>query len=164
MAISYVVGDATEPQGEGTKFVAHVANNIGAWGKGFVLAVSRRWSMPELMYRKWAMERPEELRLGLGKIQVIPVEREVVVVNIIGQDGIRSKENPTPVSYDAIRTGLQKIQDIMLEAKNPSLHIPRIGCGLAGGSWAIVEQIIEETITFPVCVYDPPGQQNKFNP
>ncbi len=33
--------------------VAHVCNDIGGWGKGFVLAVSRRWPEPEAAYRAW---------------------------------------------------------------------------------------------------------------
>ncbi|MEV6001124.1 Appr-1-p processing protein, partial [Streptomyces griseomycini] len=28
---------------KGVKVIAHVCNDIGGWGKGFVLAVSRRW-------------------------------------------------------------------------------------------------------------------------
>jgi hypothetical protein len=28
-------GDATSPQAKGPKVIAHVCNDIGAWGKGF---------------------------------------------------------------------------------------------------------------------------------
>ena len=38
-----------------------------------------------------------------------------------------------------------------------SVHMPRIGCGLAGGKWELIEQIIkEELITkeIAVTVYD----------
>jgi O-acetyl-ADP-ribose deacetylase (regulator of RNase III) len=41
--ISYVKGDATSPQARGIKIIGHVCNDLGGWGKGFVLAVSRRW-------------------------------------------------------------------------------------------------------------------------
>ena len=82
--IKHVIGDATDPiGGKGMKFIGHCCNNVGAWGRGFVLALSHRWGMPELMYRRWAQERPEELKESLGKIQVIPVEKEIMVVNII---------------------------------------------------------------------------------
>ncbi|MFJ9407826.1 hypothetical protein [Streptomyces sp. NPDC101393] len=39
-AITYVQGDATAPQGKGVKVIAHVRNDLGGWGKGFVLALS----------------------------------------------------------------------------------------------------------------------------
>ena len=38
-ALRIIKGDATAPQGSGTKIIAHVCNDQGGWGKGFVLAV-----------------------------------------------------------------------------------------------------------------------------
>jgi len=38
-----------------------------------------------------------------------------------------------------------------------SVHMPRIGCGLAGGDWNVVESIINRTLTLrdvDVTVYD----------
>lgn len=40
--IAYKRGDATQPVGEGSKVLVHVCNDIGGWGRGFVLAVSAR--------------------------------------------------------------------------------------------------------------------------
>jgi O-acetyl-ADP-ribose deacetylase (regulator of RNase III) len=40
---------------------------------------------------------------------------------------------------------------------NASVHMPRIGTGLAGGAWTVVEEIINETLTrmgISVFVYD----------
>jgi hypothetical protein len=42
MQIQYIAGDATAPIGDGNKIIAHVCNDIGAWGAGFVLAISKR--------------------------------------------------------------------------------------------------------------------------
>jgi hypothetical protein len=38
--IEYRTGNAAAPQAAGPKIVAHVCNDQGQWGKGFVLAVS----------------------------------------------------------------------------------------------------------------------------
>jgi hypothetical protein len=41
-----------------------------------------------------------------------------------------------------------------------TLHMPRIGCGQAGGAWPIIEELIRETVVAAghlVTVYDPPG-------
>jgi hypothetical protein len=29
------------------KLICHICNDLGGWGKGFVLALSRRWEGPE---------------------------------------------------------------------------------------------------------------------
>jgi O-acetyl-ADP-ribose deacetylase (regulator of RNase III) len=50
--LHYIVGDATSPLGDGKRIVVHVCNDIGGWGAGFVLAISRRWTAPEESYRR----------------------------------------------------------------------------------------------------------------
>lgn len=40
--ITYLKGDATNPQSEENKIIAHICNDIGGWGKGFVVAISKR--------------------------------------------------------------------------------------------------------------------------
>jgi hypothetical protein len=41
--INYLKGDATNPLGPGKKALLHICNTTGTWGKGFVLALSKRW-------------------------------------------------------------------------------------------------------------------------
>ncbi|MGW5336775.1 hypothetical protein [Streptomyces bauhiniae] len=77
--IVYVRGDATVPCAEGARVIAHVRNDIGGWGRGFVI------------------------ELGA------------------------------------------------------SVHTPRIGCGLAGGEWPLVEPLVAGRLAgrgIPVTVYD----------
>ena len=41
-----------------------------------------------------------------------------------------------------------------------TVHMPRIGCGEAGGDWNIVSEMIDEALcreSIPVTVYDLPG-------
>lgn len=40
--IIYLKGDATNPIAKGNKIIAHICNDAGGWGKGFVLAISRK--------------------------------------------------------------------------------------------------------------------------
>lgn len=51
--ITYLKGDATCPQAKGCKIICHICNDLGKWGKGFVLALSKRWEKPEAEYRAW---------------------------------------------------------------------------------------------------------------
>ena len=84
--ITYLKGDATCPQAKGVKIVGHVCNDIGGWGKGFVLAVSRRWAEPEAAYRQWHATGKAG-GFGLGAVQYVQVEPYIWVANMVGQRG-----------------------------------------------------------------------------
>lgn len=153
--INYVRGDATVPSVKGVKVIAHVCNDIGGWGKGFVLALSRRWPEPEKAYRAWHRDRAAN-DFGLGAVQLVQVERQVWVANMIGQRGIRTGSKGVPVRYDAIDTALTHLAEKAAEL-DASVHMPRIGCGLAGGKWSRVEPLITERLVgrgIAVSVYD----------
>ncbi|MET9378669.1 macro domain-containing protein [Streptomyces sp. NPDC002992] len=154
--ITYVRGDATAPQGKGVKIIAHVCNDLGGWGKGFVLALSRRWPEPEAAYRRWHRERARN-DFGLGAAQFVQVGPYVWVANLVGQRGIRAgRSTGVPVRYEAIDAALGLLAD-KAEELGASVHMPRIGCGLAGGKWARVEPLIAGRLTargIPVTVYD----------
>ncbi|MEU6232545.1 macro domain-containing protein [Kitasatospora sp. NPDC047058] len=155
-SIRYLRGDATSPQAKGPKVIAHVCNDLGGWGKGFVLAVSRRWPEPEAAYRRWHRERAGN-DFGLGAVQVVQVEPYVWVANLVGQRGIRTgRSSGVPVRYEAIDTALATLADQAL-ALGASVHMPRIGCGLAGGRWESVEPLVTARLVergVPVTVYD----------
>ncbi|MGV9886566.1 macro domain-containing protein [Streptomyces sp. NPDC003395] len=153
--ITYVRGDATVPFGKGVKLIAHVCNDLGGWGKGFVLALSRRWPEPEKAYRAWHRDRAAN-DFALGAAQFVQVEPYVWVANMIGQRGIRTGSNGVPVRYKAIDAALARLADKALEL-GASVHMPRIGCGLAGGRWSRIEPLITERLVrrgVPVTVYD----------
>ncbi|BCY12874.1 macro domain-containing protein [Actinoplanes sp. L3-i22] len=179
--LSYVEGDATAPAGEGRRIIAHVCNDIGAWGKGIVQAISRRWPEPEREFRRWHREsaadqqspRPE---LGgavpafrLGAVQLVPVEAELWVANMVGQHGIVTKQGlrtssgyelgaGPPVRYEAIHECLTTLVT-HARAHQASVHMPRIGSGLAGGTWDKIEPLILATLCahdIPTVVYDLP--------
>ena len=153
--IRYVRGDATQPQAKGNRIIAHICNDLGGWGKGFVLAVSKRWPEPEQAYRAWHRGRSKN-DFALGAVQIVPVERSIWVANLIAQRGMKTGSNGPPVHYEAVRTCLRKlaIESVRLEA---SVHMPRIGCGLAGGRWEEIEPIISDELLsqgIEVTVYD----------
>lgn len=154
-AITYVRGDATAPQGKGVKLIAHVCNDLGGWGKGFVLAVSRRWPEPEAAYRHWHRERARN-DFGLGAVQFVQVGPYTWVANMVGQRGMRTGSKGVPVRYEALDAGLAKVAGKAAEL-GASVHMPRIGCGLAGGTWARVEPLISGQLVsrgIAVTVYD----------
>ncbi|MER6461298.1 macro domain-containing protein [Streptomyces sp. NPDC001288] len=153
--ITYIRGDATAPSGKGVKVIAHVCNDRGGWGKGFVLALSRRWPEPEKAYRAWHRDRAHN-DFALGAVQLVQVGRYLWVANMIGQHGTRTGSKGVPVRYEAIDTALAALAERATEL-GASVHMPRIGCGLAGGKWSRVEPLVQERLAgrgIPVTVYD----------
>ena len=155
--INYVTGDATNPVGPGKRIIAHCCNDAGFWNAGFVRALSERYHQPERDYRRWARGlTPVPFRLG--QVQFVRVQPGLSVANIIGQSGIRSASNPTPIRYDSLRKGLARVRVRALK-DDATVHMPRIGAGLAGGDWEIISAIIEDELYshgVNVTVYDLP--------
>lgn len=162
MTIHYLTGDATQPV-KNPALIMHVCNNVGGWGRGFVLSLSKRWRQPEVEYRSMR-ER------WLGDVQFVGVEDGIVVANMIGQHGMYPILTTTgshvavttaPIRYEALSMCLEKVNGYVTGASGAgvavSIHAPRIGCGLAGGSWAVVEPLIAHYLSnHEVYIYDLP--------
>lgn len=152
--IVYKQGDATQPIAEGNKIIVHICNDIGGWGKGFVVAISKKWPLPEKAFREWYKSQNN---FELGQVQFVQVEDDLWVANVIAQHKIRKDENGNPpIRYEAVEVGMQ---DVLKKAKalNASVHMPRIGCGLAGGKWENIEPILLKNLAnkgIKTVVYD----------
>lgn len=153
--ITYLKGDATQPHAKGNRIIAHVCNDLGGWGKGFVLAISKRWPEPEAAYRAWHKDRSKN-DFGLGAVQLIPVEPYIWVANMVAQRGMKAGPSGPPIRYEAVRACLRTLAERAKDL-DASVHMPRIVCGLAGGKWEEIEPIITEELTskgVEVTVYD----------
>jgi O-acetyl-ADP-ribose deacetylase (regulator of RNase III) len=150
-----VRGDATSPQAKGPKVIAHICNDLGGWGKGFVLAISKKWPQPERDYRDWHRHHADN-DFALGAVRLVPVQTDIWVANMIGQHGIRAGSNGPPIRYPAVGQCLRTLGDRAIELR-ASVHMPRIGCGLAGGRWDRIEPLIDTELCqrgVAVTVYD----------
>lgn len=175
--IKYINGDATEPVGDGNKLIIHCCNDIGAWGSGFVIAISKRWTRPELYYRNWTnhsssvyllngVQSKDTSQFKLGQIQTVQVEDDIYVINMVGQRSVGNltlkvldqEYNIPPVRYEAIRECLIRTAQVAVDL-NASIHCPRFGTGLAKGNWSVIENLIEDIFIkngIEVTVYDLP--------
>ena len=150
-ALNYRSGDARDSTaffGQDPAMNPHCGNCEGAWGAGYVVALSAKWWEPERAYRDWAKGRAKEGYtshesgpFALGEAQIVEVEQDFYVATIIGQVLDYSKE--APIRYEALATGLGKACAWM-QAKHGTVNIqaPRLGAGLAGGKWPKIEAIL----------------------
>lgn len=165
MTLRYVVGDATHPEGDGPRVIVHCVNSLGAWGAGFVLALSRRWVEPERQYKELAASFGG--RIPLGATQIVHVEEGLVVANLVGQEGVgHAADGTPPIRCPAIRTGLGQVREHAMRwaasafRRRASIHMPRMGAGLAGGDWDRVAHLVHDELVergLDVTVYDIPA-------
>jgi O-acetyl-ADP-ribose deacetylase (regulator of RNase III) len=97
--------------------------------------------------------------MELGAVQFVQVEDCLWVANVIAQtkafttpDGRRVP----PIREFAVRLGLARIYGKATETQ-ATIHMPRIGCGLVGGTWSEIEQIVDDELAdlgISVTVYD----------
>lgn len=81
--------------------------------------------------------------MKLGQVVFVPVAEGVQVTNMIGQHGIKAKDDGTPpIRYGALEECLITVAQWARDWNHASVHMPRIGCGLAGGKWSEIEPII----------------------
>lgn len=149
--MTFIKGDVTSPIGVGNKIIVHITNNVGKWGSGVVVDISRKWKAPEQHFRR--------MKMRLGQIGIIQVEPDIWVGNMCAQDGIKGTYGPRKqyVNYSHLETCLMKIVAEIIKMDNVTIHMPRIGCGRGGGNWNEVEPIIRKTLInngFEVFVYD----------
>jgi O-acetyl-ADP-ribose deacetylase (regulator of RNase III) len=146
MEIKYIKGDATEPIIIGDKYsvICHCCNALGAWGKGFVVPLGQKYPIAREKYLKFIKMTKEENRLG--SVSFAKATDNIIVANIIGQFYTYPKDGKIPLDYEALEKGFRSVIEMFQTNDIPlTVHMPKIGCGLAGGDWNRVEEIIKNT-------------------
>lgn len=156
VAITYLMGDATEPRGTGIRLLAHIVNDRGlTWGAGFGLFLRKKWPTVQEEFRRWAFEHRRDF--GLGAVHTSAVSDTLKICHMVAQHGYG--ESPKPrIRYGALRTCLDVVAADALR-NEATVHMPRIGAGEARGSWWIISELIEEALCHRgvrVTVYDLP--------
>jgi len=156
--IEYVTGDALDARGAGKRVIVHVVNDRTAnWGGGFARALRDRYPDAQSDFRDWV--RADRTRLRLGAVRSVWVEPTLKVVTLVAQKGYGSSEKPR-IRYDALRTALGTLSED-LAGERATVHMPRIGAGMAGGDWDVIAELIQDELVdrgLDVIVYSLPGE------
>lgn len=170
MILNYIHADVFKSKTQNPnalKVIPHVCNSSGGWGRGFVVALSEVWTEPEDYYREWHREgktfnsfnssSPTEIPFNMGFIQPIIINPNIIVVNMIAQDGYTSKARPRAVSYVHLTQCMLRLNKILTGLPNVEIHAPKFGAGLGGGKWEVIEELINEVWhKIPVYIYEWP--------
>ncbi len=138
MSVIYRAGDATLPNQNRPTIIAHVVNDVGAWGKGFVIALGQRYPWARSRYKKdWRLFR-------LGMVQWVgDLKDGVSIANMFAQRGVTGPRRR--IRYGALRRCLTAVFHFA-RCSGAVVHMPRVGCGLGGGSWHVLKDIVETII------------------
>lgn len=150
-------GDATEPRGTGKRLIAHVVNDATPrWGgTGFARDVRRKWPFVQQEFIQWESENKNLFRLG--SIHLVDIHEQLAIANMIAQRGYGPARRPR-IRYAALKECLIQVSRVA-QMQGYSVHMPRIGAGQAGGNWAVIRQLIDDTLCrqgVEVTVYELP--------
>lgn len=132
-----VFGDAVQALQDGRiQVLGHQVNLDGVMGAGIARQIARTWPVVLTSYRAALHDNA----LTLGGAHIVSVGPNQWVANIAGQR--RPARWGRATDYEALAAGLD-VMAAFLQAHDATGGIPYgIGCGLAGGDWAVVEPLI----------------------
>lgn len=140
--------------------VVHQVNGLGVMGAGLAKQIAERYPHVERAYKRFvhAMNRtPEDL---LGECFFAGASDTLRIANVFGQARIGRDKRQT--DYDALKTALHVVARVAIR-NNQSVAIPyKLGCGLAGGDWDVVEPMIDEVfagVDVSIYHYTPGGRR-----
>lgn len=145
--IIYKKGDLLESDAD---IIAHGCNAVGGFGSGVAGQIAKRYPRVKNAY----MLRHREGGHELGEVQFVYAEpgSGQYIANCITQFNYLPR-GVCHADYEAIRTAMTRVKN-WAKPKNWSIAIPKIGAGLAGGDWKIIEDILEEVFEdYEVTVY-----------
>ena len=123
--------------------ICHQVNYYGVMGGGVAAAIADKILTAE-QYAAYSNYCRQAGRTALGNVQLLGNVPGLVVANMFCQDEAKPQLDGKYdiTDYEAMLTCFIRIRDLA-EAHNMTVHIPhRIGCGIAGGDWNLVRQLI----------------------
>jgi len=125
--------------------IAHVVNSWGLFGAGVAGAIRAKWPEAERRYQNWFSGRNRGISFKLGDVLFVELDQNTGpthIAHMLAMNGVRTKTNKTPLDYRSLGICLDKVYEFCGKM-NSTLHIPKIGSGLAGGDWHRISTILE---------------------
>lgn len=144
--VQYCEGDIFNSEAD---IVCHQVNCQGVFGRGMAGQIKKMFPEVEKTYKiitkQWQEQAGGKSSGLLGRVSAQPVQKDgrwFLIANLYGQDDYGKKGIYT--DYKALEKAMDEIRQFV-EARNKKEIIAfpyKIGCGNAGGDWAVVEEMI----------------------
>lgn len=143
--IHYVKGDLFSTNHQ---IIAHGVNCRGAFGAGVAGLMAEKY--PKSKYRY--LEKFYSENWHLGDVQLVKIDTNLYIANCATQDAYYPR-NQVHADYLAIRQAMEKVKRFA-QLKQFKIAMPKIGSGLAGGEWTIIENILNAVFEdYDITVY-----------
>lgn len=120
--------------------IAHQVNCLGIMGGGIALQIKKLYPNVFDEYYNYCIRRKKEREKLLGNLLICNDDK--IIANCFGQLDISKRKCVT--NYEMLEKSLTTLR-MYAHINNLSIAIPyKIGCGLAGGDWNIVYNILKE--------------------
>lgn len=150
--ITYIKGDAIKALKDGEiTCLAHGCNNKGMMGAGIAKQIREQFPAAYQSYYKFIHDLLEDSRDNdectynselLGLVDFYRDSLDRVIANCFTQD-LYGNDKARYLNYEALHDCLEQLYLYCQEYKL-ILGMPKIGAGLAGGNWKIIECMINE--------------------
>ena len=150
-------------------YLIHIVNDVNKFNAGFAKAIIDRLPCVKESYHDWFIEP----RTGnwaykvtgpptLGNVQFFDYilkskylygqEKNCRIAQMMAQHGVRNKNNPHPLDFDALTTCLKHVwADLcfqhLVNQRYFRVIAPRFGSGLGGGNWDKIVPIIKRELS-----------------
>ncbi len=149
-----IVGNITEPQKTTDNeivIIPHIVNTLGIMGSGVALGLKNKWKEVYDSYKYYLNAYHDEIN-SLGTISIADVEDDIIVFNMVAQNGLKSKSNPKPIKYLALIKCMESVvvsiesmkTKIPYKDKKFVIHSPKFGSLRSGGNWYFILEFINE--------------------
>ena len=128
--MKYVKGNLLDAE---ESIIMHGCNSMGVTGSGVAKAIKEKYPEAFQVYRK----QKEIDGLKLGTYSSVITKDNKLIINAITQK-YYGRDGKKYVSYDAVSNLAKTLNGLY---KNESIAIPKIGAGLGGGNWKVIESI-----------------------
>lgn len=132
--------------------IGHQVNCQGAMGAGLAAEIRSKHPIVFEKYKALINKSSDNKEILLGTTQIIKVDENKYVANLFGQFNYGRGQRHTDYKslYQALETLKQKAKK-----HNLTVALPHgLGCGLAGGDWNIVRNLIDKAFKdYEVTIY-----------
>lgn len=143
--LKYVEGDLFSTEAD---IIAHGCNCRNGYGSGVAYTMSQRYPKAKSLFH----EKFDEDGWWLGDVQFVLQNDGKYIANCATQYNFLPR-GFRHADYDAIRDCMEKVKRFAKD-KGLTIAIPKIGAGLAGGDWAVIETILTEVFSdYDVTIY-----------
>ena len=129
--------------------IAHQVNCLGIMGGGVARQIREKWNRVYIEYKNYIKSYEDNNKKSPLGTSCYTVIGNHLVINIFGQEDVSC--NSCMTDYNAVRTAFEDfISDYRRSQRIPNdaqiqIAIPyKFGCGLAGGDWNIMTELLED--------------------